>query len=165
VVSDTWELAPDDSSAFRTVMGCFATGVTIVTAVDQGEPVGMACNSFTSVSLDPPLVLFCPAVGSSTWPRIQSAGSWCVNILAEHSEDLCRLFATPGADRFGPTAWHTGVTGAPILEDAIAYIDCEAEAEYPGGDHVIAVGRVRQMGYKHGALPLLFHRGAYGRFA
>jgi 3-hydroxy-9,10-secoandrosta-1,3,5(10)-triene-9,17-dione monooxygenase reductase component len=163
-MSDTWNLAADDSAAYRTVMGHFATGVTIVTAVDGGEPVGMACNSFSSVSLDPPLVLFSAASTSSTWPRIQAAGAWCVNFLAEDGEGLCRLFATPGADRFGTTAWAPGVTGAPVLGDAIAYAECDAEAEYPGGDHVIVVGRVRRLGYRVDSKPLLFYRGGYGRF-
>ena len=89
-----------DPAAMRTVLGHFATGVAIITAVNGDEPVGMACNSFTSVSLDPPLVLFCAAKSSSTWPHIQGAKKWAANILAEDGEEICRLFAQKGADRF-----------------------------------------------------------------
>jgi 3-hydroxy-9,10-secoandrosta-1,3,5(10)-triene-9,17-dione monooxygenase reductase component len=155
-------LVPDDQR-FRTVLGHFATGVTIITALDDDEPVGLAANSFTSVSLDPPLVLFCVAHSSSTWPRIERAGTFAVNILGEGHEDLSDLFARPGADRFAATAWRPGVSGAPVLEDAIAYLDCEFEAEYPGGDHTIVVGRVLDLDMREGARPLLFYKGGYER--
>src|SRR5260370_32519380 len=89
-----------DASTYRTVLGHFATGVVIVTAIDGDEPVGMACNSFTSVSLDPPLVLFCAAKSSTTWPRIQAAGKWAANVLDDYGEAICRLFAQKGADPF-----------------------------------------------------------------
>jgi 3-hydroxy-9,10-secoandrosta-1,3,5(10)-triene-9,17-dione monooxygenase reductase component len=157
-------LVPDDAR-FRAVLGHFATGVTIVTAVDEGEPVGMAANSFTSLSLDPPLVLFCIAHSSSTWPRIENAGTFAVNILGEGHAELAQLFAKKGADRFGSTAWRVGVSGAPVLEDAIAYIDCTFEACYPGGDHKIVVGRVLDLDVREGARPLLFFRGGYGRMS
>ena len=95
-----------DASEMRRVLGHFASGVTIVTGMDAGEPVGFACQSFTSVSLTPPLVLFCPAHTSSTWPRIRKAGSFSVNVLAEDQTDLCLRFATSGADKFGGLDWH-----------------------------------------------------------
>jgi 3-hydroxy-9,10-secoandrosta-1,3,5(10)-triene-9,17-dione monooxygenase reductase component len=156
-------LAPD-AAALRTVLGHFATGVAIITAVDGDEPVGMACNSFTSVSLDPQLVLFCAAKSSSTWPRIQAAQKWAANILAEDGEEVCRLFAQKGADRFAHIAYTTGRTGAPVLDDAIAFVDCETVAEHDAGDHVIVVGRVLELGYAAEGRPLLFYRGGYGRF-
>jgi 3-hydroxy-9,10-secoandrosta-1,3,5(10)-triene-9,17-dione monooxygenase reductase component len=156
-------LAPD-AAALRTVLGHFATGVAIITAVDGDEPVGMACNSFTSVSLDPQLVLFCAAKSSSTWPRIQSAQKWAANILAEDGEEVCRLFAQKGADRFAHIPYTTGRTGAPVLDDAIAFVDCETVAEHDAGDHVIVVGRVLELGYAAEGRPLLFYRGGYGRF-
>jgi 3-hydroxy-9,10-secoandrosta-1,3,5(10)-triene-9,17-dione monooxygenase reductase component len=159
----TWGLEPD-SATYRTVLGHFATGVTIVTAHDGTEPVGMACNSFTSVSLDPPLVLFCAAKSSTTWPRMQSAKHFAVNVLAEDGESVCRVFATKGADRFAAVTHHRGATGAPILADALAYIDCETEAEHDAGDHVIVVGRVVELGYATEGKPLLFYRGGYGRY-
>jgi 3-hydroxy-9,10-secoandrosta-1,3,5(10)-triene-9,17-dione monooxygenase reductase component len=156
-------LRPDEAS-YRTVLGHFATGIALVTAIDDGEPVGMACNSFTSVSLDPPLVLFCAAKSSTTWPRIQRAGKWAANFLGEDDEELCRLFATRDTDRFAGVAYHKAATGAPVLEHAIAFVDCETEAEHDAGDHVIVVGRVIELGYTTEGRPLVFYRGGYGRF-
>jgi 3-hydroxy-9,10-secoandrosta-1,3,5(10)-triene-9,17-dione monooxygenase reductase component len=156
-------LAPDPA-AIRTVLGHFATGVAIITAVDGDEPVGMACNSFTSVSLEPQLVLFCAAKSSTTWPRIQAAQKWAANILAEDGEEITRLFAQKGADRFAHIAYSTGRSGAPLLEPAIAFVDCETVAEHDAGDHVIVVGRVLELGYSPEGKPLLFYRGGYGRF-
>jgi 3-hydroxy-9,10-secoandrosta-1,3,5(10)-triene-9,17-dione monooxygenase reductase component len=155
-------LAPDPA-AFRTVLGHFATGVAVITAVDEGEPVGMACNSFASVSLDPPLVLFCAAKTSTTWPRIQAAARWTANFLGEDDEELCRLFAQKGADRFAQVRHHPGASGAPVLDEALAYVDCVTEAEHDAGDHVIVVGRVVELGYASVGKPLLFYRGGYGR--
>jgi 3-hydroxy-9,10-secoandrosta-1,3,5(10)-triene-9,17-dione monooxygenase reductase component len=153
-----------DPASLRTVLGHFATGVAIITAVDGEEPVGMACNSFTSVSLEPQLVLFCAAKSSTTWPRIQGAHKWAANILSEDAEEVCRLFAQKGADRFARVPYTIGRTGAPILEDALAFVDCETIAEHDAGDHVIVVGRVVEMGYAPEGKPLLFYRGGYGRF-
>src|SRR6476661_10376435 len=121
-------LAPD-AATFRTVLGHFPSGVVLITAMDGKEPVGMACNSFTSVSLDPALVLFCAAKSSTTWPRIQTSGKWAANILAEDGEEVCRLFAQKGADRFARIAYTIGRTGAPILESSLAFVDCETIAE------------------------------------
>jgi 3-hydroxy-9,10-secoandrosta-1,3,5(10)-triene-9,17-dione monooxygenase reductase component len=154
-----------DGPDFRTVLGQFATGVTIITAVDGDEPVGVAANSFTSVSLDPPLVLFCVGRTSTTWPRIERARKFAVNILGEHQEELSRLFATKGADRFGQAEWHLGVGGSPVLHDVLAYLDCEFWAEYDGGDHIIVVGRVLDLGVTHQAGPLVFFRGEYVRIS
>ncbi len=153
-----------DAAAIRTVVGHYATGVAIITALDGDEPVGMACNSFTSVSLDPALVLFCAAKSSSTWPRIQAAQKWAANILEEDGEEICRLFAQKGADRFAHLSYTTGRTGAPLLDQAIAFVDCETVAEHDAGDHVIVVGRALELGYASEGKPLLFYRGGYGRF-
>jgi 3-hydroxy-9,10-secoandrosta-1,3,5(10)-triene-9,17-dione monooxygenase reductase component len=154
-------ITPDDRH-FREVFGHFATGVTIVTSMDQGTPVGLAANSFTSLSLDPPLVLFCIANSSTTWPRIEASKKFAVNVLGEDHQDLCRLFAQRGADRFEHAGWHQGVSGSPVLDDAIAYIDCEIEAQYPGGDHQIVVGRVIDLDMSQDARPLIFFKGSYG---
>jgi len=167
-VSEEAAGAPDDvlrpdQDAFRRTLGQFATGVTIITAVSDGEPAGVAANSFTSVSLDPPLVLFCVARTSTTWPRIEKARKFAVNILGEHQEELSRLFATKGADRFGQTDWHLGVGGSPVLHNTIAYLDCEFWAEYDGGDHVIVVGRVLDLGVHRDGVPLVFFQGGYGQ--
>jgi 3-hydroxy-9,10-secoandrosta-1,3,5(10)-triene-9,17-dione monooxygenase reductase component len=146
------------------VLGHFATGVVIVSAIDGEEPVGMACNSFTSVSLDPPLVLFCAAKSSTTWPRIQAAGKWAANILDDDGEEICRLFAQKGADRFAHSSYTPGRTGSPILDDALAFVDCETLVEHDAGDHEIVVGRVVELGNQHEGKPLLFYRGGYGRY-
>lgn len=154
-------VTPDEHD-FRRVLGQFATGVTIITALDGDEPVGVAANSFTSVSLDPPLVLFCVGRSSTTWPRIERARKFAVNILGEHQEEVSRLFATRGVDRFAQVDWHVGVGGSPVLADCIAYFDCEFWAEYDGGDHIIVVGSVLDFGVTHEAGPLVFYQGRYG---
>jgi 3-hydroxy-9,10-secoandrosta-1,3,5(10)-triene-9,17-dione monooxygenase reductase component len=159
----TWGLEPD-SATLRTVGGHFATGVTIVTAREGDEPVGMACNSFTTVSLDPPLVLFCAMSSSSTWPRMKDAPGFAINVLSEDDEALCRVFATKDVDRFAAVTHRRAATGAPILNDALAYIDCVPEAQHDAGDHVIVVLRVVELGYASEGKPLLFYRGGYGHF-
>jgi 3-hydroxy-9,10-secoandrosta-1,3,5(10)-triene-9,17-dione monooxygenase reductase component len=154
-------LLPEGAS-FRSVLGHFATGITVITAMDGDEPVGIAANSFTSVSLEPPLVLFCAAKSSSTWPRIRNAGHFMVNVLDEHQEPISQLFAKKGADRFGQIGWRRTERG-PILDDVHAFLDCTIEAEHDAGDHVIVVGRVHQLGLDAKAGPLLFYQGRYGR--
>ena len=156
------EVLTPDAASFRTVLGHFATGITVITAMDGDEPVGIAANSFTSVSLDPPLVLFCAAKTSSTWPRIQRAGHFTVNVLDEHQEEISQLFAAKDVDRFGQVQWRLGSQG-PILHDVHAYLDCTIEAEHDAGDHVIVIGRVHELGLSADAGPLLFYRGRYGR--
>jgi 3-hydroxy-9,10-secoandrosta-1,3,5(10)-triene-9,17-dione monooxygenase reductase component len=155
---------PPDPATYRTVLGHFATGVALITAVDGEEPVGMACNSFTSVSLEPPLVLFCAATSSTTWPRIQRARKWAANFLAEDGEETCRLFAQKGADRFAHVAYTIGRSGSPVLDHALAFVDCETVAEHDAGDHIIVVGQVLELGYASEGKPLLFYRGGYGRY-
>lgn len=154
-----------DGDTFRQVLGHFATGVTVITATASDGPVGLAVNSFTSVSLDPPLVAFCAALSSSTWPSIQQAGHFCVNIVAEDQEDVCRVFAAKGADRFTTVGWRQAThSGAPILDRVLAWIDCEIDAEHAAGDHIIVVGRVQEVGVERDGKPLVFFRGGYGRY-
>jgi 3-hydroxy-9,10-secoandrosta-1,3,5(10)-triene-9,17-dione monooxygenase reductase component len=153
-----------DEARFRQVLGRFATGVTVVTGVAGGEPVGLAVNSFTSVSLEPPLVAFCVGERSRTWPDLRTAGSFCVNILAEDQETLSRTFAARPPDRFLGVGWRPGRSGAPILNDVLAWIECTVEAEHPAGDHMIVVGRVQDLDVGHEGRPLVFYRGGYGRF-
>ena len=152
-----------DSARFRTVLGHFATGVTVVTGHGPDGPSGMAANSFTSVSLDPPLVLVCMAHTSSTWPAIRDSGHFAVNILGEHQEDTCRRFGARTGDRFEGVGWTTGKTGSPILHEAIAYVDCVIDAEHEAGDHVIVVGRVVDLGQPAEGGALLFWRGGYAQ--
>lgn len=154
-----------DAARFRYVLGHFATGVTVVTTADDaGVPAGLSVNSFTSVSLDPPLVAFCVARGSSTWPRIRALGTFCVNVLSEDQEDISRLFATRGVDKFRGVGWRPAESGAPVLVGGLAWLDCTVEAEYEAGDHLIVVGRVRETAVAHEEGPLVFYRGGYGRF-
>ncbi len=158
--------APDiDAAHFRTTLGHFASGIAIITGIENGEPVGLTCQSFFSVSLEPPLVAFAPSKSSTSWPRIQTAKAFCANILSEVQEDLCRVFAQTGADKFKGVGWRPGPTGSPVLADSVAWIDCRVEVEHDAGDHLIVVGRVVEMEHAPaGAKPLLFYRGGYGTF-
>lgn len=156
---------PFDAARFRQVLGHFCTGVTVVAAVPAGEPAGFTVQSFASVSLDPPLVAVCPARTSSSWPRIRSAGVFCVNVLSADQEALARVFATRGADKFKGVGWRSSVvSGSPVLDGVLAWVDCRIEAEHDGGDHLVVLGRVIDMGVEVDGRPLLFYRGGYGRF-
>lgn len=154
-----------DAARFRQVLGHFCTGVAVIAAVSDGVPVGFTAQSFTSVSLDPPLVTFCPAATSLSWPGIRASGAFCANILEQGQEALGRVFATRGADKFAGVAWRPSpATGSPVLAEVLAWVDCRIEAEHPAGDHVIVVGRVVDLGVRAEGSPLLFYRGGYGRF-
>ncbi len=157
-------MAAFDEARYRQVLGHFATGVTVVTAVADGEPLGLAVNSFTSVSLEPPLVAVCISTLSSTWPRVRDSGAFCVNILGEDQEAVCRVFAARGPKRFSGIGYQPAPSGAPIVTGVLAWIDCTIEAEHPGGDHLIVVGRVQDLGLARQHRPLVFYRGGYGRF-
>lgn len=159
------EQPPFDSAQFRTVLGHFPTGVTVITAAPDGNPVGLAVGSFSSVSLDPPLVAFFPGKSSSSWPQIEAAGSFCVNILADDQEDLCRRFASKEEDKFAGLGWSAAGSGSPLLSGALAWIDCRIESVVEAGDHYCVMGRVLDLGVAHDGGPLLFFRGGYGRFA
>jgi flavin reductase (DIM6/NTAB) family NADH-FMN oxidoreductase RutF len=148
---------------FRCVLGHVPTGVALITATTPAGPAGMAVNSFTSVSLDPPLVSFCAAHTSSTWPLIQAAGAFSVNVLAEHHSEVSRLFARKGADRFAGLGHRPGATGAPVLDGVAAHLDCELHAVHDAGDHVIVLGRVVHLDADEGVRPLVFHGGDYCR--
>lgn len=151
---------------FRRVLGHFATGVTVVTTRDEDGPAGFACQSFASLSLDPPLVVFMVARTSTTWPRIARAGAFCVNILGEEQGLLCRGFAVSGADKFAGVAHRPApVTGSPLLDGVPAWVDCTVQSVHTGGDHLIVVGRIAALGAAEDGAPLLFHRGRFGRFS
>lgn len=154
-----------DSAKFRQVLGHFPTGVTVITAAPDSGPVGLAVGSFASVSLDPPLVAFFPDKGSSSWPLIEAAGAFCVNILAEDQEDVCRRFASKGDDKFAGLGWKPAGSGAPRLDGVLAWIDCDIDSVVEAGDHFCVMGRVRDLEVGHNGAPLLFFRGGYGRFA
>jgi flavin reductase (DIM6/NTAB) family NADH-FMN oxidoreductase RutF len=155
-----------DAVEFRRVLGHFATGVAISTTRDaRGEPCGLTVNSFCSVSLEPPLVLVCIETAADSHDCIRNAGYYAVNVLGEdRGESLSRRFSTWGVeDKLRGIAFREEVTGAPVLEKALAWVDCRVVAEYPGGDHTIFLGQVVAADAREGT-PLLYYRGGYGRF-
>jgi len=113
-------MTPFDSAEFRRVLGHYPTGVTVVTGVENGSPVGLAIGSFGSVSLDPPLVMFCPGKSSSSWPAIQRSGSFCVNVLADDQAAISSRFAGRDPDKFAGVEWSTRVTGSPVIDGCLA---------------------------------------------
>lgn len=154
-----------DSAKYRQVLGHFPTGVTVVTAATPDGPVGLAVGSFTSVSLDPPKVLFCVGRQSSSWPGIETAGNFCVNVLAADQEGVCRVFASRATDKFAGTGWKRSGNGSPLLDGTLAYIDCSVDEIVESGDHYIVVGAVQDLDVRHEGSPLVFFRGGYGTFA
>jgi 3-hydroxy-9,10-secoandrosta-1,3,5(10)-triene-9,17-dione monooxygenase reductase component len=153
-----------DSAKYRQVLGHFPTGVTVITAMTDDGPVGMAIGSFASLSLDPPQILFCAGQQSTSWPKVHGAGKFCVNLLAEHQEDVCRVFASKAEDKFAEIGWKRSGNGSPLLEGVLGYIDCTLGAVVPSGDHQVVVGEVTDLDVLHEGGPLLFFRGGYGRF-
>ncbi|GAB5350158.1 flavin reductase family protein [Alteriqipengyuania sp. 357] len=152
-----------DQSAFRDALGTFVTGVTIVTAYDgEGQPSGLTANSFNSVSLDPPMVLWSLSLGSRNLPVFREASAWAVHILAADQQDLSNRFASRGADKFGDLDHGDGPEGAPRIEGCAARFGCTAKFEYEGGDHAIFLGEVVDF-ERTVAEPLIYHSGRYGR--
>jgi 3-hydroxy-9,10-secoandrosta-1,3,5(10)-triene-9,17-dione monooxygenase reductase component len=149
-----------DGGDLRRVAGLFPTGVAVITTTLDDEPYGFAANAFTSLSLDPPLVLVCAARGSGTRPALVASGRFTVNLLAADQEEVCRAFATRGADRFAGVSWEPGHGGAPRIHGAIAHLDCNLHSLLPGGDHVIFTGLVTSVD-ENGEDPLVFFRGAF----
>jgi len=153
-----------DPGRFRQVLAHLPTGVSVITAHGADGPAGLAANSVTSVSLDPPLVLFCPARTSTTWPTIRNAGAFCINVMAGHHEAVTRRFAAKAVDRFAGLDYEDRPSG-PALNDALAWIECRLEHEHEAGDHTIAVARVLAIEAAPAlADPLVFFRGGYGSF-
>jgi len=154
-----WEVVP---ARFREVLGHFCTGVTVVTGIaEDGSPVGFACQSFAALSLDPPLVLFCVARTSRTWPALAATGRFAVNVLAEEQQAVSAEFGRRGGDKFAAVSWQPGPSGVPLLDGALTWVDCEVQAVHPAGDHYVVIGRVTALGETSEARPLLFHRGRY----
>lgn len=156
-------IAPDfDAARFRDVLGRFCSGITIVTASLDARPTGLTCQSFMSLSLDPPLVAFAVAVTSKSYPAIREVGRFAVNILAEDQAELATAFARSGTDKFAGVGWRREVTGAPLLDGTVGHVECELVEEYPIGDHLLVVGRVVAPAGHPDAAPLLFFRGSFG---
>ncbi|PKP82751.1 MAG: flavin reductase [Alphaproteobacteria bacterium HGW-Alphaproteobacteria-18] len=153
-----------DARTLRDALGCFATGVTVVTAMDrEGQPVGLTANSFTSVSLDPPLLLVCIAKTSGSLRAMEGAEHFAVNVLHIGQQPVSNRFARPGTDRFSETPWQRGQHDVPLLSGALVNFECVRHAEYDGGDHVILVGRVERARYEPRRDPLLYFKGRYRR--
>ncbi len=153
-----------DSLEFRRVLGNFPTGVTVVTAMTSHGPVGLTIGSFASVSLEPPLVMFCPDKRSGTWEQISQLGRFCVNVLGADQSKISSIFAGKAANKFDGVAWHPLNSGAPIIDGTVAWIDCVVHATHDGGDHEIVVGQVEALAAENDHSPLIFFKGAYGRF-
>ena len=156
-------LPPDFAPGeFRKALGMFATGVTIVTARSpQGRLIGLTANSFNSVSLTPPLVLWSLARAAGSMAAFSTGSHYAINILSAEQQDLARQFAARDTDRFAGVAFVPGASGAPLLEGAVATFECFNRSRYEEGDHVIFVGEVERCAHREGASPLLFHGGRF----
>jgi flavin reductase (DIM6/NTAB) family NADH-FMN oxidoreductase RutF len=156
----------DEARALRNSLGLFATGVCAVTAITpEGESIGLTINSFSSVSLNPPLILWSLDRASDTMPIFEAAAAFTINILGEDDKDLSQRLSRKGHHALAEKSWRTGATGAPVLLGAIAHFDCTISARHDGGDHVILVGEVKAHGHTDGAHPLLYYRGRYRELA
>jgi 3-hydroxy-9,10-secoandrosta-1,3,5(10)-triene-9,17-dione monooxygenase reductase component len=156
-----------DETTFRQVLAAFATGVVVVTGTTPEGPAGLTCQSFSSLSLDPPLVLLSTARTSTTWPRVAATGRFAVNVLAADQQEVSTRFAVSGGDKFAGQGWRPGALGNPLLDGAIAHVECDIEALHDGGDHVVVIGRVRALeapGLQTGS-PLVYYRSRYRSLA
>jgi flavin reductase (DIM6/NTAB) family NADH-FMN oxidoreductase RutF len=152
---------PRDPATFRSVMGRYPTGVAVITAAHDDQRIGLVVGSFTSISLDPPLVGFFPGKSSSSWPRIEKSGSFCVNVLGAEQLELCRTFASRLEDKFSGLSVPLSPAGLPLLEGVVAWIECRIEQVCELGDHYLVVGAVEAMGTGESANPLIFAQGSY----
>jgi 3-hydroxy-9,10-secoandrosta-1,3,5(10)-triene-9,17-dione monooxygenase reductase component len=157
------EEAAEQARAFRDVLGRYASAVTVVTTMSDGVPVGMTCQSFVSVSLDPPLVAFLPTRKSRAFAAIQRAGTFCVNFLAADQADVSgQMAGSRGDDKFAGLSWKPApATGSPVLEGGVGHVDCTVHAVHEAGDHYIVVGRVQHLAAGEAEQPLLYYRGGY----
>ncbi|HJW25767.1 MAG TPA: flavin reductase family protein [Rhodocyclaceae bacterium] len=157
---------PFDSRTLRNALGRYATGVAVVTAVDQdGHPIGLTVNSFAAVSLEPPLVLWSLAKSSHNAEAFRLASHHCINVLAADQVDISNRFATWPVDRFAGLAWRPGLGGAPRLEGCCARLEVKNAIQYPGGDHLIFVSQVERLDQVPDLPPLIFHGGRYRHLA
>jgi 3-hydroxy-9,10-secoandrosta-1,3,5(10)-triene-9,17-dione monooxygenase reductase component len=155
------EMKPMDDRAFRDIVGNFCTGVTIITTMNEDlQPIGFTANSFSSLSLNPKLVLFCIDKNASTYKDFMNTPHFAVNILSTNQIDLSKQFSKRGIDRFEGVNFSKDVTGSPILNDSLAYLDCKITNYYEGGDHTIVIGEVLSAKATEGK-PLAFFQGKY----
>lgn len=152
-----------DPRTFRSVLGQFCTGITVITTVHDDVPVGFACQSFAALSLEPPLVLFCPTKVSRSWQAIEASGRFCVNVLTEKQKDVSARFGSKEPDKFAGIDWRPSELGSPIIEGSLAYIDCTVASVHDGGDHFVVFGAVESLSEVPAVKPrpLLFYRGDY----
>lgn len=154
----------DSAHEFRRILGHYPTGVCAVTAMsDIGEPIGLVVGSFTSVSLDPPLVGFFPDRGSATWPQIRKAGRFCVNVLGDNQSSVCSSLAAKGDRKFAEIDYRLSQLGCPIIDGVLAWIDCELHEVHEAGDHFIVLGRVKSLDLHAEGSPMIFHKGGYSK--
>jgi 3-hydroxy-9,10-secoandrosta-1,3,5(10)-triene-9,17-dione monooxygenase reductase component len=152
-----------DRGIFRNILGHFISGVVIVTGMDGGEPVGFTCQSFFSLSIDPPLIAIAPGRSSTSWPRIQASGCFTVNVLTDEQEPLARGFAASGADKFKGVGWTLGRTSSPRLLDSLIWVDCDIHEIHSAGDHMLVIGSVKALEGGRGE-PLVFYRAGFGSY-
>ncbi|MEN3538013.1 flavin reductase family protein [Microbispora sp. ZYX-F-249] len=157
------EVAPPTPAEFRRALGMFASGVTVVTGLDDGEPVGFACQSFASVSLEPPMVLFCADHRGRAWPRIRRSGRFCVNVLGEEQVDLCGRFGSSKGAKFAGLDWDLSRWGTPSLRGVLLRVHGEVRDVHVAGDHDVVIGHVHELEpVVTEQRPMLFFRGRFG---
>ena len=156
-----------DQREYRNAVGCFATGVTIVTTLDiDGDRIGITANSFTSLSLDPPLVLFCVDAKISSFEAFESCRHFNINVLTEDQMDMSNNFARSNEDKWDGVEHGSGENGCPVFDGSVAVLECDKHAMYEGGDHLIMVGQVTKMTYQAGGCrPLLYYKGSYANLS
>jgi len=153
----------NDPGLFRSTVGRYASGITVITGQDDSGPIGFTCQSFYSVSVDPPLVSFSVMKTSTTYPRIRDTGKFAVNILSRGQEGLSSQFARRGTDKWANVQWTPSKEGNPVLDGTLAWLDCSIWAEHNAGDHLIILGRVLELGASENPVPdpLLYFQGQY----
>lgn len=154
-----------DTRALRDAFACFPSGVTAVSAIVDNEPIGLAASSFTTVSLDPPLVSVCAQNTSSTWPQLRSATRLGISVLGEHQEEECQRLARKGVDRFSELDWSADSAGAVLIDGAPLQLSCTIESEVAAGDHSIVVLRIHEVQSDASIAPLVFHGSTFRRLA
>jgi 3-hydroxy-9,10-secoandrosta-1,3,5(10)-triene-9,17-dione monooxygenase reductase component len=162
-VTITQDVHDIDPRAFRDAVGHYASGITIISGMSGGAPVGFTCQSFYSVSAVPPMISFSVMLTSTSYPPIRETGRFCVNVLAHDQDGVSNQFARSGTDKWAGIDWSPARSGNPVIADTHMWLDCEIEAEHVAGDHYVVIGRVVEMsepGHHQGA-PLLYHKGRY----
>ena len=152
-----------DSRSFRKALGCFASGVTVVTALnpETKHPAGVTVSAFSSLSLDPPLVMFCLGNHTSSLETFKAAGGFVINVLTENQRDLSIRFASRAEEKWSGVAWDTWESGAPVLANCLTNLECSLVKTVEGGDHLIFIGKVEKMRHQEGGSPLIYFRGSY----